>query len=45
MTVEGEITKTGKDITGYGVQLAADSIQMGATGKLTLGSPQLKLLL
>ena len=37
MTVEGEITKTGKDITGYGVQLAADSIQMGATGKLTLG--------
>ena len=37
MTVEGDITKSGKDITGYGVELAADSIQMSTTGKLTLG--------
>ena len=37
MTVEGDITKSGKDITGYGVELAADSIQMSTTGKLSLG--------
>ncbi len=37
MTVEGAITKSGTTITSHGVQLADDSIQMAATGKLSFG--------
>ena len=37
MTVEGAITKSGTTITSHGVELADDSIQMAATGKLSFG--------
>ena len=45
MTVAGKITKDGNNRpNGYGVQLADDSIQMAATGKLSFGEDATKAI-